>query len=210
MPWAFSSRWATPPPRIPTTTSRTPTVRPTTSRASLPAPLLGCQRLVLVDGRLQGALPAGLRAVEPMPAAAGTDPRGLLRFAGIMGPLSSVFDLLTFALLLAVFHATPDEFRTTWFLESMATQILVVFVIRTNGPFWANPPHIALTATSLFAFAVAMVLPFLPAGAWLGFVAPGWDVIAAIAALALAYLAIAEFIKRIAIGGRATGRLPRA
>ena len=61
------------------------------------------------------------------------DMRGLMRFAGIMGPLSSLFDLLTFAALLLIFHASPAEFRTAWFLESMATQILVIFIIRTNG-----------------------------------------------------------------------------
>ena len=72
--------------------------------------------------------------------------RALMRFAGVMGPLSSAFDMLTFAGLLLVFHAAPEEFRTVWFLESMATQILVIFIIRTNGRPWSNRPHPALTA----------------------------------------------------------------
>lgn len=126
------------------------------------------------------------------------DMRGLLRFAAIMGPLSSLFDLLTFALLLMVFHSTPDEFRTTWFLESMATQILVVFIIRTNGRFWASRPHPVLTASSLLAFAVAMILPFVAIGGWFGFVAPSWSVIGAISALVVAYLILAEFMKGLA------------
>src|SRR5260370_19109947 len=66
------------------------------------------------------------------------DMRGLLRFAAIMGPLSSLFDFLTFGALVFVFEAAPEEFRTAWFLESMATQILVIFIIRTNGRPWHN------------------------------------------------------------------------
>jgi Mg2+-importing ATPase len=120
-----------------------------------------------------------------------------------MGPLSSVFDLLTFALLLVVFHSTPDEFRTTWFLESMATQILVVFIIRTNGRFWVSRPHPALTVSSLLAFAVAMILPFVAIGGWFGFVAPGWDVIGAITALVVVYLVFAELLKGVAVGATA-------
>ena len=64
------------------------------------------------------------------------DMRGLIRFAAIMGPLSSVFDFLTFGALLFLFRAAPAEFQTAWFLESMATQILVIFIIRTNGRPW--------------------------------------------------------------------------
>ncbi|MEQ1333331.1 cation transporting ATPase C-terminal domain-containing protein, partial [Salmonella enterica] len=52
----------------------------------------------------------------------------LVRFAAIMGPLSSVFVVLTFVGLLTLVNASPEEFRTAWFVESMATQILVIFV----------------------------------------------------------------------------------
>jgi P-type Mg2+ transporter len=76
------------------------------------------------------------------------DMRGLIRFAAIMGPLSSLFDFLTFAVLITVFNASPAEFRTTWFLESMATQILVIFIIRTNGRPWQDIPRPALVASS--------------------------------------------------------------
>ena len=67
------------------------------------------------------------------------DMKGLIRFAAIMGPLSSIFDFLTFGGLLYLFKATPDEFRTAWFLESMATQILVIFIIRTYRPAVEQP-----------------------------------------------------------------------
>ncbi len=125
--------------------------------------------------------------------------RGLLLFAGIMGPLSSAFDLLTFAGLLLVFHVAPEEFRTVWFLESMATQILVIFIIRTNGRPWSNWPHPVLTVSSLAALVVAMVLPFTPAGAWFGFQPPPLAVTCSVAVLVAAYLVCAELLKQLAI-----------
>ena len=128
------------------------------------------------------------------------DMRALMRFAGVMGPLSSAFDMLTFAGLLLVFHAAPGEFQTVWFLESMATQILVIFIIRTNGRPWSNRPHPALTVSSLVALAVAMVLPFTPVGAWFGFHAPPVEVTASVGLLVLAYLVCAELLKTFAIG----------
>ena len=128
----------------------------------------------------------------------------LIRFAGVMGPLSSLFDLATFALLLVVFGATPDEFRTAWFLESMATQILVIFVIRTIGRPWHNRPSAVLAGSSLLALAVALALPFTPAGAWIGFVVPPAPVLAGIAAITVAYLVAAEIVKPFALGSVGT------
>jgi Mg2+-importing ATPase len=128
------------------------------------------------------------------------DLRALMRFAGVMGPLSSVFDMLTFAGLLLVFQSTPDEFRTAWFLESMATQILVIFIIRTNGRPWSNRPHPVLTTSSLLALAVAMILPFSVVGAWFGFTAPPLGVVLSIGGLVIVYLIAAELMKGIAIG----------
>jgi Mg2+-importing ATPase len=123
----------------------------------------------------------------------------LVRFAAIMGPLSSVFDFLTFGALLYLFHASPEEFRTAWFIESMATQILVIFVIRTYGRPWRNWPDPVLAASSLIALLAAMVLPFTPPGAWFGFVAPPPLMMAAIAFLVVVYLACAELLKPLAI-----------
>jgi Mg2+-importing ATPase len=129
----------------------------------------------------------------------------LVRFAAIMGPLSSVFDILTFVALLYLFKASPEEFRTAWFVESMATQILVIFVIRTNGRPWQNWPDPALAASSLAALLVAMVLPFTPLGAWFGFVTPAPGMMAGTALLVVAYLVGAELIKPFAVrAGRKT------
>ncbi|EJN11502.1 magnesium-translocating P-type ATPase [Bradyrhizobium sp. YR681] len=123
----------------------------------------------------------------------------LVRFAAIMGPLSSVFDFLTFGALLYLFQASPDEFRTAWFVESMATQIFVIFIIRTNGRPWRNWPDPVLSASSLVALLVAMVLPFTPVGTWFGFVTPPPIMMAGIALLVVVYLACAELLKPFAI-----------
>ena len=61
------------------------------------------------------------------------------------GPLSSLFDFLTFAVLLHILHAEAAEFRTGWFVESLATQTLIIFVIRTHAqPFWRSHPSLLL------------------------------------------------------------------
>ncbi|WP_457104627.1 magnesium-translocating P-type ATPase [Methylobacterium sp. P5_C11] len=124
----------------------------------------------------------------------------LVRFASVMGPLSSVFDLLTFGLLLIVFGATPEIFRTAWFLESMATQILVIFVIRTSSRPWRDRPGTALAVSSLAALTVALALPFTPMGAWFGFVPPPAPVLLAILAITVTYLALAELVKPFVLG----------
>jgi Mg2+-importing ATPase len=130
----------------------------------------------------------------------GWDMPGLMRFTAIMGPLSSLFDIATFGLLLWLFHVDVAVFRAAWFIESMATQVLVVFIIRTARPAWISRPHVALTVTALAGLAVALVLPFLPWAGLLGFAAPPGAVTGAIAVLVCAYLASAEWLKRFAIG----------
>jgi len=123
----------------------------------------------------------------------------LLRFTLVMGTLSSVFDIATFSLLVWMFQAGPEVFRTAWFLESMATQILVIFLIRSSGPFWRSLPHPALAATSLGALAVAVFLALGPLGPWLGFAALPMGLLGALVGLVVLYLACAEVLKRVAL-----------
>lgn len=130
------------------------------------------------------------------------DLRGLMRFAGVMGPLSSLFDFMTFAALLFLFDASPAEFQTAWFLESMATQILVIFIIRTNGRPWRDLPRPALAASSLVALAVAMALPFTAVGRWFGFEAPSATLLAGIGLIVVVYLVAAELLKVLAVKPR--------
>ncbi|TDH63699.1 magnesium-translocating P-type ATPase [Dankookia rubra] len=128
------------------------------------------------------------------------DMRQVLRFTMVMGPLSSVFDLATFGILLWGYGATPEEFRTAWFVESMVTQILVIFLIRTAGPAWrATRPHPVLAATSLGALAAALALALGPFAAVLGFAPLPGALLGVIMALVVAYLAVAEALKRVAV-----------
>lgn len=125
--------------------------------------------------------------------------RDLMRFTMIMGPLSSLFDIATFAALLAIFHADVPTFRSAWFIESMATQILVVFVIRTSAPFWSQRPHSALLVTTGVCLATALAMPFLPTAPTLGFRGPSASILCATILLVAAYLFAAEQLKRLAL-----------
>jgi Mg2+-importing ATPase len=125
--------------------------------------------------------------------------REIVRFAAVMGPLSSVFDLATFAVLYLHFHSAAEVFRTGWFLESIATQTLVIFLIRTPGRPWKDAPNPWLAGSTLGALAVALAIPFTPLGALFGFQAPPWPVSLTLAGLVALYLMAAELVKPLAI-----------
>ncbi|MCX5495343.1 magnesium-translocating P-type ATPase [Kaistia dalseonensis] len=131
------------------------------------------------------------------------DMRAVLRFTLIMGPLSSLFDITTFALLHWGFGTDVDTFRTAWFVESIATQILVIFIIRTAKPVWTSWPHPVLISTSLGALAIGLVLALTPLGHFVGFVAVPPPILLAIIGIVVLYLVAAEGLKRVAM------RLPR-
>jgi P-type Mg2+ transporter len=126
------------------------------------------------------------------------DMREILRFTAVMGALSSVFDIVMFIILIFGFAAPPELFRTAWFLESIATQILVIFIIRTHARAWLSRPDPVLVATSLTALAAAPILVFSPIANKLGFVAVPGGLIVTIAVIVFAYLAAAEIAKRAA------------
>ena len=133
----------------------------------------------------------------------------IVRFAGVMGPLSSVFDLATFGLLYLHFHSAAAVFRTGWFLESIATQTLVIFLIRTRGRPWKDLPNPWLAASTLGALSAALVIPFTPLGAMFGFQPPPWRVCLMLAGLVAAYLVCAELVKPLAIRGIRKPATPR-
>jgi Mg2+-importing ATPase len=118
------------------------------------------------------------------------------RFMWVVGPVSSLFDFLTFFLLLKVFDAGRALFQTGWFIESLATQVLVIFVIRTRGNPLESRPAVALVATSLTVVAVAVALPFTELAPHLGFVAPPALFFALLAGMVLTYLLLVEYVKR--------------
>jgi Mg2+-importing ATPase len=96
-----------------------------------------------------------------------------------------------------VLHADEALFHTGWFVESLATQVLVIFVIRTRLNPLRSRPHPALLVSSLSVVVVAVLLPFSPIGRALGFVAPPAQFFAIIAALTLIYLLLVETVKRV-------------
>jgi Mg2+-importing ATPase len=116
-------------------------------------------------------------------------------FMLVLGPVSSLFDLLTFALLLWVFHAGEALFHTGWFVESLATQVLVIFVIRTRGSPFRSWPHRSLTVTSVAVVAAAVALPFSAASHWFGFTPLPVELLLALAAMTAAYLVAVQRVK---------------
>jgi Mg2+-importing ATPase len=123
---------------------------------------------------------------------------GLIRrFMVRIGPVSSLFDLLTFAVLLWVFLAPEAEFHTGWFVESLATQTLVLFVIRTGHRPWHSRPSRALVATVLAVVVVGVWLPYSPFAGTLGFVPLPVAYVAFVAAATMAYLGLVEVVKQL-------------
>ena len=122
----------------------------------------------------------------------------LRSFMFFFGPISSLFDFLTFGVLLKVFHADAALFHTGWFMESIATQTLVIHVIRTEGRPWIDSRSSRpLLASSLGLLALALALPFSPFAATLGFVRPPAGLVEAVAVLVIGYLFAVQGAKKI-------------
>ncbi len=117
-------------------------------------------------------------------------------FMLVIGPISSAFDFLTFYILLAVLQADEKLFQTGWFVESLCTQVLVIFIIRTRGNPLKSRAHPLLTATSLVVVAIAVILPFTSLGAYFGFVPPPAQFYLILGAMVLVYLCAVELAKR--------------
>jgi Mg2+-importing ATPase len=125
------------------------------------------------------------------------DMRFIRNFMLAIGLVSSLFDFLTFYVLLAVMQAGEALFQTGWFIESLVSQVLVIFIIRTRGNPLASAPSRALIATSLAVVALAVAFPFLPWAEAFGFARPSVGFFAVLAALVVAYLAVVEIVKRL-------------
>jgi Mg2+-importing ATPase len=117
-------------------------------------------------------------------------------FMLFVGPISSVYDFLTFYVLLEVFHASEPLFHTGWFVESLATQTLVLFIIRTAANPFRNRPSLPLTITVLLVILVGLGLPFSPLASVLGFTPLPMAFFAFLAAATITYLALVELVKR--------------
>lgn len=124
------------------------------------------------------------------------DMRYIKRFMVVFGLLSSIFDFLTFGIMLYLFHTPPGIFRTGWFIESLLTQILILQIIRTKLPFFKSRPSTYLAMASLFTFLAALILPFLPFSRTFGLEPVSLALLATILGIALLYALVSEFTKQ--------------
>ena len=120
------------------------------------------------------------------------------RFMLTFGPISSLFDFLTFGLMLGVLHAGPVQFRTGWFVESLATQTLIIFAIRTRRvPFFRSRPGLVLTLAAFTVVAVGVALTVSPLAHQLGFTTLPWQFFGALVLFTITYLVLVELMKTV-------------
>ncbi len=163
-------------------------------------PLLPSQILLnnLLYDTSQLTIPTDHVDPEQLQAPSHWDIGFIRRFMILFGPLSSLFDFLTFALMIGVFHAGPSLFRAGWFAESLATQTLVIFAIRTRrSPFTRSRPSVALLVASLGTAVVGVLLPLSPLSHLLGFTPLPLGFFLALAGMVVVYLILIEFAKRL-------------
>jgi Mg2+-importing ATPase len=163
-------------------------------------PMLPTQILLnnLLYDTSEMAIPTDNVDEEQLRRPAHWDMKMIRRFMLFFGPISSIFDFATFAILLVGFGASHTLFRSGWFVESLATQSLAIFAIRTHRvPFFRSRASTPLIATTLGAVAIGFALPFSPVAHALGFKALPWTLAVAILALIPTYLLLLELGKRV-------------
>jgi Mg2+-importing ATPase len=162
-------------------------------------PMLPTQILLnnlLYDGS-EMAIPTDNVDEEQLKRPAHWDTTFIRHFMMVFGPISSIFDFATFGLMIWVFNAGPPLFRSGWFVESLATQSLIIFAIRTRRvPFFHSKPSTPLVVATFTCVAIGVLLPFSPLAHVLGFTALPAGFLAALAAMIIVYFALIEFGKR--------------
>ena len=160
-------------------------------------PLLAGQ--ILLNNFLSDVPAVGLAGDSVDPELVGQPRRWNMRFLGRFmvefGLLSSLFDFLTFGLLLFVFAATPELFRTGWFVESLLTELVIALVVRTRRPFWQSRPGNVLLWSSIGVMALTFAIPYLPYTSLLGFTPLPAGVLLSLAAIAALYVGSTEVLK---------------
>jgi len=122
--------------------------------------------------------------------------RFVRNFMFTFGTVSSIFDYLTFGLLLLVLHASQDQFRTAWFIESVMTELLIMLVIRTQKPFFRSKPGRYLLIGTLLVAAVTLVLPYSPLKEPLGFTPLPLPLLLTLLGISVLYVLASEAVKR--------------
>lgn len=119
------------------------------------------------------------------------------KFLLVFGPVSSLFDILTFTSLLLVFHAPMEIFRTVWFLESLCTQTFIIFAIRTKRvPFYKSHPSRLLVISSISVVLIGITITLIPSGGLFGFVPLTLPYFLFIGALVVMYIVVVEIVKK--------------
>ena len=174
-------------------------------------PMLPSQILLnnLLYDSSQLAIPTDRVDPEQLRAPSHWDIGLIRRFMLFFGPISSLFDFLTFAIMLGPFHAGPSLFRAGWFVESLATQTLIIFAIRTRRPMLRSRPSAALMVAAGTVVLVGAWIPLSPLAGLLGFASPPATFYAMLAGLVLAYLALVELAKRLFYAEFDTARPPQ-
>jgi P-type Mg2+ transporter len=125
------------------------------------------------------------------------DMKLIRNFMIFIGPISSIYDFLTFYVLLHYLHANQPEFHTGWFVESLATQTLVLFIIRTTGNPLKSRPSFPLALTTIFVVFLGVLLPFSPIAGVLGFTPLPGLFFTFLAVSTVTYLLLVEWAKRL-------------
>jgi Mg2+-importing ATPase len=119
------------------------------------------------------------------------------KFMLTFGLVSSVFDYLTFGVLLLILHATPDQFRTGWFMESVISASIIVLVIRSRRPFFKSRPGKYLFVATIAVVIATLVFPFTPIGEIFGFIPLPASFLAMMGLIVVLYILMAELVKKI-------------
>jgi Mg2+-importing ATPase len=119
------------------------------------------------------------------------------KFMLTFGLVSSVFDYLTFGVLLLILHATPDQFRTGWFMESVISASIIVLVIRSRRPFFKSRPGRYLFVATIAVVIATLVFPFTPVGEIFGFIPLPASFLAMMGLIVVLYILMAELVKKI-------------
>jgi Mg2+-importing ATPase len=162
-------------------------------------PMLPSQILLnnLLYDTSQLAIPTDNADPEQLARPSRWDVRLIRRFMLFFGPISSLFDFATFAIMLQIFHAGPPLFRTGWFVESLATQTLVIFAIRTRRiPFFRSHPSLPLLLAALGVVTVGALLPSTPLATALGFQPLPGLFFLTLATMVIIYMGLIELGKR--------------
>ncbi len=118
------------------------------------------------------------------------------KFMFTFGLVSSVFDYLTFGVLLLLLHATPEQFRTGWFMESVVSAAIIVLVIRSRRPFYKSRPGNQLLVATLAVVMAALILPFTPLGRIFGFVTLPTSFLLILGLIMILYIFTSEVVKK--------------